>query len=74
MTGKNRTVFGNCFRDFKPQIDKNFVPSLLRTFQDFTIIPHGVFWITRTWKGQILPPPPKSVISKDMDSKFGMLE
>ena len=40
-------------------------------------IPHGVFWITHTWKGQIpLPPPPSRNIAilKDMDLKVGMLK
>ena len=35
---------------------------------------HGVFWITHIWGGQILPAPYNTVISKDTDLKFGMLE
>ena len=37
-------------------------------------IPHGVFWITHTCGGQILPPPCNTAILKDMDLKFGMLQ
>ena len=37
-------------------------------------IPHGVFWITHTWGGQILPAPCDTAILKDMDLKFGMLQ
>ena len=36
-------------------------------------IPHGVFWITHTWGGQILPDPCSTAILKHMDMKFGML-
>ena len=37
-------------------------------------IPHGVFWITHTWGGQILPTSCNTAILKDMDLKFGMLQ
>ena len=40
----------------------------------FDPIPHGVFWITHTWGGQILPAPCNTAILKDMDLKFGMLK
>ena len=39
----------------------------------FNPIQHGVLWITHTWGGgQILPAPYNSVISKDINLKFGM--
>ena len=37
-------------------------------------IPHGVFWITHTWGGQIQPAHCNTAILKDMDLKFGMLQ
>ena len=37
-------------------------------------IPHGVFWITHTWGGQILPDPCNTAILKYMDLKFDMLQ
>ena len=42
----------------------------------FNPIQHGVFWITHTWGGQILPPPSprNTAILKDMDLKFGKLK
>ena len=45
-------------------------------FCDYALnpIPHGVFWITHMGGGQILPVPYNSVILKDMDLKFGMLD
>ena len=43
---------------------------------EFNPIPHGVFWITHTLGGQILPAPPpcNTAILKDIDLKFGMLK
>ena len=41
-------------------------------FFPYSPIPHGVFWIRHIWGGQILPAPYNSVISKDMDLRFGM--
>ena len=38
----------------------------------YSPIPDGVFWIRHIWGGRILPAPYNSVISKDMDLKFGM--
>ena len=58
----------------KKAYDSLYQEFIIQILEYLNPIPHGVFWITHTWGGHILPGPCNTAILKDMDLKFEMLK